>query len=111
MMPRLLKTGIGPLVVGLALLVNLQFHLMITPALAAEDKPENKPQVWLGPEVKIKSKTPAKSDKAKKGWFARNKWWVALGVILAGGTVAALAAGGGSDDENDGSDGTFSSDW
>ena len=53
MMPRLLKTGIGPLVVGLALLVNLQFHLMITPALAAEDKPENKPQVWLGPEVEL----------------------------------------------------------
>ena len=52
-MPRLSKTGIGPLLVGLTLLVNLQLHLMITPALAAEDKPENKPQVWLGPEVEL----------------------------------------------------------
>ena len=79
-MPRLLKTGIGPIVVGLALLINLQFHLMITPALAAEDNSEN-------------------------------KWWVALGAILAGGTVAALASGGGSENDNNGNDGTFSSDW
>ena len=111
MMPRLLRTGIGPIVVGLALLINLQFHLMITPAAAAEDNTSDKPQVWLGPEVEIESKTPPKSDKAKKGWFAKNKWWVALGAILAGGTAAALAAGSSGGDGNNGDDGTFSTDW
>lgn len=108
-MRRLLKK-LGPIWVGMTLLVNLQFHLMITPALAAEENSSDKPQVWLGPEVEIKSETPAKSDRHKKGWFAKNKWWVALGAILAGGTVAALAASS-SGNGDGGGDGTFSSDW
>jgi hypothetical protein len=98
----------GPLLVGLSLLVILQFQLMIPPIIAAEENSTDKPQIRLGPEVKIKS--DSKSDKDKKGWFSRNKWWVALGAILAGGTAAALTAGGGDNSGGNG-DGTFSMDW
>jgi hypothetical protein len=83
---------------------------MITPAMAAEKNPPDKPQFWLGPEVEIKSETKAESDKKEKGWLAKNKLWVALDAILAGGTVVAPAAGGSSND-NSSSDGTFSMDW
>lgn len=111
-MLQLFTKGLGPIWVGMAFLVTLQFHLMTTPAMAEEDNPENKPQVWLGPEEEIESETPPKQDKDKKGWFSKNKWWVALGAVLAGGTVAALAAGSSSDDGgDDGDDGTFSMDW
>jgi hypothetical protein len=100
----------GPLLVGLSLLVTLQFQLMIPPIIAAEENSTDKPQIRLGPEVKIKS--DSKSDKDKKGWFSRNKWWVALGAILAGGTTAALSAGSSSDSNSGGNgDGTFSMDW
>ena len=117
-MRRILKTTIGQILVGLTLLVNLQFQLMIPPVMAAKENSTDKPQIRLGPEVEIKSESPAKpdlkpdlkSDKDKKGWFARNKWWVALGAILAGGTAAALATGGSSSDDG-GGDGTFSMDW
>jgi hypothetical protein len=107
---QLFKKNYGPILVGLALLVNLQINLMITPALAAEEKSENTPQVWLGPEVKIKSETPAKSDRDEKGWLIKNKWWVALGAVLAGGMAAALASGGSSGGGDD-SDGNYSSEW
>jgi hypothetical protein len=110
MMRRFLKTNIGLILMALTLLVTLQLNPMIPPVMAAEESSADTPQVRLGPEVEIKS--DSKSDKDKKGWFARNKWWVALGAILAGGTAAALAAGGSSDDNGGGNgDGTFSMDW
>ena len=109
-MRRLLKTNIGLILVGFTLLVTFQLNPMIPPVMAAEENSADKPQVRLGPEVEIKS--DSKSDKDKKGWFARNKWWVALGAILVGGTAAALSAGSSSDNNGGGSgDGTFSMDW
>jgi hypothetical protein len=107
---QLFKKNFGAIFVGLVLLVNLQINLMITPALAAEEKSENKPQVWLGPEVKIKSETPTESDKDEKGWLSRNKWWVALGAVLAGGMAAALASGGSSSGGDD-SNGDYNTEW
>jgi hypothetical protein len=104
------KISFCSILIGLMLLVNLQINLMPTPAMAAEETSENKPQVWLGPEVEIKSKTSVKSDKDKTGWFAKNKWWVALGAVLVGGTAAALAAGGGSGGEDEGT-GTYNNSW
>ena len=109
MMLRLFKKSFGPIWIGLALIMNLQFNLMVTPAMAAEDTSENEPQVWLGPEVEIKSETPAESNKNEKGWFSKNKWWVALGAVLAGGMAAALVGGGSSGGGGD--DGNYTTEW
>ena len=49
------------------------------------------------PKTKMSVGVPIETESSKsKGWFSRNKWWVALGVVLLGGGVAAAAGGGSS---------------
>ena len=110
---RVFKKNFGPILIGLALLMNFQINLMIKSAMAAEENSENKPQIWLGPEVEIKSETQTESDKDEKGWLSKNKWWVALSAVLAGGMAAALASGGSSSGggDDDGDTGTYDNRW
>jgi hypothetical protein len=68
---------------------------------------EEAPEVWMTPEEDIK-KIPGKDDRS---WLNRNKWWVALSVILTGGIIAAATAGSTEDDSAEKIGGSYTNTW
>ena len=64
-----------------------------------QEQSKNLPKASMKKAEDIKN-APRQED--NRSWFSRNKWWVALSVILTGG-IAAAAASGGSNNDNSGS--------
>jgi hypothetical protein len=88
----------------------LVFHsVAFSPAQAAEDPSEKivqERQSKTLPQAKMRKavgieKAPRRED--DRSWFSRNKWWVALSVILTGSIAAVAASGNSSDTNNNGS--------
>ena len=56
---------------------------------------EKPPEFILSEEIEYSGSGIEGKD--ERGWFSRNKWWLALSVIIAAGAGAAAASGGGGD--------------
>lgn len=71
-----------------------------------EKQSNTPPKVNMRKAENIK-KAPLRED--DRSWFSRNKWWVALSVILVGGAAAALV----NEDEetNDSNEGVYHLEW
>lgn len=82
----------------------VQHALMVTNIHAAAQKSEDVGKTSSSKEATPQFKhTKEEVYKPSRSWFERNKWWVALGSIVLGGTTAALIS---QDDKGDnGSDG------
>jgi hypothetical protein len=88
----------------------LVFHsVAFSPAQATDDpngKTVHEKQSNTLPQTKMRKavgieKAPRRED--DRSWFSRNKWWVALSVILTGSIAAVAASGSSSDTNNNGS--------
>ncbi len=69
----------------------VQHTLTATNIHAAEKKSEEVQNTAASKEAEPKlNHTKEEVYKPSRGWFDRNKWWVALGTIVLGGSTAAL---------------------
>ena len=100
-------TAMNRLALFFVLTLMFQLYSAIPHAQAEDNGPVNEPKIWTTPDVPIKSES---SEPEKKSFFNRYKWWVALGVIVLGGTIAAAGSGGGGDGSDEAT-GSYEVDW